>query len=142
MGAGREIWTRRIGRRYGVEVLTLYAAAGMVAAAVALGPGDWVFDDRLALAMLLLAGGFQGVAMLLMTLALQWGEASFVTPFRLTALIWAALIAVAVFGETFTAAQAAGAALIGAALLLMACSGRLADRRLLRRRAGAAGENS
>jgi drug/metabolite transporter (DMT)-like permease len=119
MGAGRELWTRKLGGTVPAEVLTLYAAVCMCLAAPVLGMDGWVFDAPAALAMVLMAGLFQGAAMMLMTLSLQWGEVSFVTPFRLTSLIWAAFLASFVFGETFTGAQLSGVSLIAAALLFL-----------------------
>jgi drug/metabolite transporter (DMT)-like permease len=57
--------------------------------------------------------------MILMTNALQTGEVSFVAPFRLTALVWAAGIAWILFGEKFTAMDLIGASCIAIALLIL-----------------------
>ncbi|WP_170766470.1 DMT family transporter [Ruegeria lacuscaerulensis] len=119
MGAGRELWTRRLGPEYSAVALTLYASIGMVIVGVFLGVGDWALNDSLALAAVLAAGLCHGVAMLLITTALQWGEASFVAPFRLTSLLWAVIVAWAVFGESFTASQMLGGGLIICALLVL-----------------------
>jgi len=57
--------------------------------------------------------------MVLMTYALQNGEVSFVAPFRLTALVWAALIAWVVFAEVLTVMDFLGITLVAVALLLL-----------------------
>lgn len=124
MGGGRELWTRKLGPEYSAVGLTLYASIGMVIVGVLLGVGEWKFDDTPALAAILAAGVCHGVAMLLITTALQWGEASFVAPFRLTSLLWAAIVAWAVFGESFMASQKLGGGLIICALLALTLSPR------------------
>lgn len=128
MSAGRELWTRKLGPEYSVVALTFYASIGMVVFGLFLGVSDWRFDDLQALVAVLVAGCLHGVAMLLVTASLQWGEASFVTPFRLTSLLWAAIVAWVIFGETFTAAQLAGAGLILCALLVLTLFPRRANK--------------
>ena len=112
MGGCRELWTRKLGSEFSAVALTLYASIGMVLVGICLGVGEWTFDDTQALMAVLAAGLCHGVAMLLITTALQWGEASFVAPFRLTSLLWAALVAWIVFGESFSPSQMFGAGLI------------------------------
>ena len=68
------------------------------------------------------AGGLQGIAMLMRIHAFQCGKALFVAPFRLMALLWAAILARVLFGETFTMTQVFGAVLICAALAAFAPS--------------------
>ena len=122
MGGGRELWTRKLGPEFSAVALTLYASIGMVLVGACLGVGEWKFDDAPALMAVLAAGVCHGVAMLLITTALQWGEASFVAPFRLTSLLWAAVVAWAVFGESFTTTQMLGGSLIIFALLALTLS--------------------
>jgi drug/metabolite transporter (DMT)-like permease len=118
LGAGRELWTRRLQHGPGPEVLTFYAAAGMVVIACAIGWQTWLLADPAAIALACLAGVFQAAAMLLMTTALMRGDASLVAPFRLTSLLWVLLIAAFFFGEALAPGQLAGAVLIITALLL------------------------
>lgn len=116
MGGGREVYTRKLGPDYSPVALTFYGAIGVIFAACSLGTGDWAFPSYEALFGVAVAGGLQGVAMLMITHAFQRGKASFVAPFRLTALLWAAILARVLFGETFTVMQVFGAVLICAAL--------------------------
>ena len=122
MGGCRELWTRKLGSEFSAVALTLYASIGMVLVGICLGVEEWTFDDTQALMAVLAAGLCHGVAMLLITTALQWGEASFVAPFRLTSLLWAALFAWIVFGESFSPSQMFGAGLIICALLVLTLS--------------------
>jgi S-adenosylmethionine uptake transporter len=118
-GAGRELWTRKLGPDFSASSLTLYAAVGMIVVALVFGVKEWVFDQPWALGATLIAGCLQGAAMVLMTYALQNGEVSLVAPFRLTTLVWAALIAWVVFAEALTVMDFLGITLIAVALLLL-----------------------
>ena len=118
-GAGRELWTRKLGPEYSAVSLTLYAALGMIIVALTFGTSGWIFDQPSAILAALAAGCLQGIAMILMTNALQTGEVSFVAPFRLTALVWAAGIAWILFGEKFTTMDLIGASCIAIALLML-----------------------
>jgi drug/metabolite transporter (DMT)-like permease len=64
--------------------------------------------------VLLLLGGavFFGLAIYFVALAFRGGEISVVTPFRYTALLWAAIAGFVGFGEIPDAWSLAGAALI------------------------------
>ena len=75
-GAGRELWTRKLGPDYSPVSLTLYAAVGMILVALALGANSWVFDQPWALCAVLVAGGLQGLAMVLMTHATKTAQSA------------------------------------------------------------------
>ncbi len=68
MGRGREVYTRKLGPDYSPVALTFYGAIEVIFAAYSLGTGDWAFSSYKAVLAVAVAGGLQGVAMLMMTL--------------------------------------------------------------------------
>lgn len=122
MGGGRKVYTRKLGPDFNPVALTFYGAIGVIFAAFRLGTGDWAFSSYKALFGVTVAGGLQGIAMLMRIHAFQCGKALFVAPFRLMALLWAVILARVLFGETFTMTQVFGAVLICAALAAFAPS--------------------
>jgi len=127
LGAGRELWTRKLrSYRISAEELTLFAALGTLIIAPIIGIGTWHMPATRDIALAALAGGFQGLALILMAQALFSSEASAVAPFRLTALIWALLLAYLFFGDQTSVTQAIGTGGILVALVLSTFeSGRL-----------------
>ncbi len=119
LGAGRELWTRKLGQAGpSPEELTLYAAAGMIIIAVASGPQNWSFVLSTDIGLSILAGICQAAALILMAAAFHHGEAGLVAPFRLTSLIWALLLGYLLFGDRLALQQLCGVAAILSGLLL------------------------
>lgn len=119
LGAGRELWTRRLREtNISAEELTLLAALGMIFVAPLSGVSHWPFPEKQNIALAMLAGGFQGLALILMAKAFFFGESAAVAPFRLTAIVWALLLAYFVFGDRATPLQIIGIGIIVSALLL------------------------
>lgn len=120
LGAGRELWTRRLRSTATTpEELTLFAAVGMFAVAVIVGGPGWNMPAMRDIVLAMGAGACQGLAMIFMAHAMFVGQASLVAPFRLTALIWAILLAVLWFGETASWLQIVGMIIVTAALILV-----------------------
>lgn len=119
LGAGRELWTRRLhGTGVSAEELTFLAALGMIFVAPLFGVGHWTFPGYLNIALAMLAGGFQGLALILMAKAFLAGEGVAIAPFRLTAIVWALLLAYFLFGDRATPFQITGIVIIISSLFL------------------------
>lgn len=122
LGAGRELWTRKLRNGpLGAEQMTLMASVAMIAAAgiAGLGMGGWSIPDADDAALAALAGALQGGAMILMAKAMFAGTAATVAPFRLTGLIWALLLSFFFFAERLSVQQMVGIAVIIAALWVL-----------------------
>ncbi len=125
LGAGRELWTRRLrGGGAGSVELTLFAAIGMAVIALIVGFTSWQMPRYDMLVLVILAGCLQGLALILMAQALYSGEAVSVAPFRLTALIWALLLAYFFFGDQTTWLQGVGIITVFLALILITLQSR------------------
>lgn len=119
LGAGRDLWTRKLGR-YGPrpEELTLFAAVGMFAVAISSGLQGWTFEVPSVLGLAVAAGICQSIALILMAAAFHGGEAGLVAPFRLTSLLWALLLGYLIFGDTLSTHQMLGVLAIMSGLFL------------------------
>jgi drug/metabolite transporter (DMT)-like permease len=109
----RDVLTRKLNPAIPTTVLTLASMCALTLVGAGLDPSAaWlplsVYD------LLLLLGGavFFGLAIYFVALAFRGGEISVVTPFRYTALLWAAIAGFVGFGEIPDAWSLAGAALI------------------------------
>lgn len=112
--AGRDLATRAApkglsNRQLGALGFAMLACAGAILQAI---NGGAVVPDAMGLAYL--AGGtvFGMLGYHALTYAMRTGDVSSVTPFRYTRLIFAMILAIALFGERPDAATWAGAALI------------------------------
>lgn len=80
----------------------------------------WVTPTWGELALLILMGVLSGIAQTLTAYAYNAGEATFVSPFDFTRLIWAALVGLLIFGEPLALTTILGAAAIVGANLYIA----------------------
>lgn len=115
--AGRDLATRAAprvlsNRQLGIAGFAVLAFAGVVLLAWS---GGAVMPDVRGAALVAGTALFAITAYHALTGAMRTGEVSFVTPFRYTRLVFAMILAVAIFGERPDAATLAGSALIVAA---------------------------
>jgi drug/metabolite transporter (DMT)-like permease len=115
--AGRDLATRAAprvlsNRQLGIAGFAVLAFAGMV---LLTWSGGAVMPDAQGAALVAGTALFAIMAYHALTGAMRTGEVSFVTPFRYTRLVFAMILAVAIFGERPDAATLAGSALIVAA---------------------------
>lgn len=115
--AGRDLATRAAprvlsNRQLGIAGFAVLAFAG---ALLLTWSGGAVMPDARGAALVAGTALFAIMAYHALTGAMRTGEVSFVTPFRYTRLVFAMILAVAVFGERPDAATLAGSALIVAA---------------------------
>lgn len=115
--AGRDLATRAAprvlsNRQLGIAGFAVLAFAGMV---LLTWSGGAVMPDARGAALVAGTALFAIMAYHALTGAMRTGEVSFVTPFRYTRLVFAMILAVAIFGERPDAATLAGSALIVAA---------------------------
>lgn len=115
--AGRDLATRAAprvlsNRQLGIAGFAVQAFAGTI---LLTWSGGAVMPDAQGTALVAGTALFAVMAYHALTGAMRTGEVSFVTPFRYTRLVFAMILAVAVFGERPDAATLAGSALIVAA---------------------------
>lgn len=115
--AGRDLATRAAprvlsNRQLGIAGFAVLALAGAILLAWS---GGAVLPDARGAALVAGTALFAIMAYHALTGAMRTGEVSFVTPFRYTRLVFAMILAVAVFGERPDGATLAGSALIVAA---------------------------
>lgn len=115
--AGRDLATRAApkvlsNRQLGIAGFAVLAFAGVV---LLVWSGGATVPDARGTALVAGTALFAVTAYHALTGAMRTGEVSFVTPFRYTRLVFAMILAVAVFGERPDAATLGGSALIVAA---------------------------
>lgn len=115
--AGRDLATRAAprvlsNRQLGIAGFAVLAFAGLV---LLTWSGGAVMPGAQGAALVAGTALFAIMAYHALTGAMRTGEVSFVTPFRYTRLVFAMILAVAIFGERPDAATLAGSALIVAA---------------------------
>lgn len=72
----------------------------------------WTWPDWNTLGLLVLMGMLSGIAQTFTAYALNAGEATFVTPFDFTRLVWAALVGLIIFAEPLALTTVLGAVVI------------------------------
>lgn len=117
--------------------IAFYFALVCSIAGLATLPFGWVQTSGLALTWLIGAGLFGGLAHIAMTEAVARAPASTLAPFEYTAMIWALLFDLAIFGLAPTLFGLTGLAMIVSAAALVAFSDRLAAYASQRREASA-----
>lgn len=113
--AGVSIQVRRLTLTEDTGAIVFYFTCMTMLLSLATVPFGWVMPatglDMLALVS---AGVLGGIGQILMTQSLRFGDASLVTPFEYTSMIWALLLGWFVFGELPSGAVTAGAAIVAA----------------------------
>ena len=111
---------RRMGEagESGVGIVIWFAVACVVVSAVATVP-VWVTPGRWQWALLLALGVVSAVAQLLMTEAYRRGETTLLAPFEYSAIVWTALLGIAIWAEWPDGWDLAGfVVLVGAGLFI------------------------
>jgi drug/metabolite transporter (DMT)-like permease len=110
----RDLASRALPTHVSTPFAVVWAMVPMTIAGLIIMPfqGGWHPLDGMALLSLLGMSISAAVALVLLTTALRTGEVSSVAPFRYTRILFALLIAVAIFGEQLDAYTLLGAALI------------------------------
>lgn len=100
-----------IGKDHPMTVQSYY---WVIATALTLMPAlwFWVTPNWYELFLLVLMGVISGLAQLTTVYALNSGEATFISPFDFTRLLWATLFGVLMFGESIATGTILGAAVI------------------------------
>lgn len=112
--AGAMIAIRQISRTEpGPRIVFYFTLAGTIVG-LASAPFGWVMPDALTLAVLITAGVVGGVGQLLLTQSLRLAPVAAVAPFDYAQLLWAGLIAFAVWGEIPRPAMLTGASVVAA----------------------------
>lgn len=91
---------------------------------IATVPFGWVIPDWYALAILVLAGLFNGFAHIAMTLAFRQAEASLLAPFEYLAILWSVLADLLLFDMSISSAFLAALPLVLAGAAPAAVDGR------------------
>jgi drug/metabolite transporter (DMT)-like permease len=99
-------------------------------------PFGWVMPDAIDAVQLVLAGALGGIGQVLLTQSYRYGEASVISPFEYTSMIWALTASLIVFGAWPSATMLVGTAIvIGAGLAIIFREHRLGIESLRARRA-------
>ncbi len=129
--AVRDIWTRKlIATETSISILATSSGAGTLAGLASL-PFGWAAMDAFDVGLLAAAGIAFGTAFYFITEAFRFAEASLVSPFKYSAVIWAVILGFVVWGELPGAV-----ALIGA-LVIVASGVFILEREQMRRRQAA-----
>ena len=133
--AMRDITTRILHRTDNTHAILFWSNIAILLAMLFTTPFGWVDVSPVHAAFLVLAGGLNLLAHFLTITALRLGDAALVTPFRYTALVWAALLGFLIWGHIPDSYTIAGAIIIvGAGIYLVIREAQL------RRRVGGAGK--
>jgi drug/metabolite transporter (DMT)-like permease len=108
----RDIVTRRLSRTETSAAILFWSTLIVMLAGLATAPFGWSAVTPRAALWFVVAGAFNAGAHFLMIEALRLGEASLVTPFRYTTLVWAMLLGYFVWRELPDAGVTLGALLI------------------------------
>lgn len=112
--AGAMIAIRQIGQTEpGPRIVFYFTLAGAVLGLASL-PFGWVMPDTLTLVLLVLSGLLGGVGQLLLTQAVRVAPIAAIAPFDYTQLLWASLIAYAVWGDLPRPSTLLGAGVVAA----------------------------
>ena len=113
MGALRDIVTRKISAVEASDLTLFYSTlATVVVGAAAAFAFPWRMPPPEDFALFALLGALNGGAHFLMIEAYRWSEASVVSPFRYSALVWALLLGFVVWGDVPDAFLIFGAGLV------------------------------
>lgn len=111
----RDITTRILHRTDGTYAILFWSNIAVILAMLFTWPYGWVAVDAAGAVFLIVGGALNLLAHFLTITALRYGDAALVTPFRYTALVWAALLGYAVWGHLPDQWTVAGAFIIVAA---------------------------
>ncbi len=113
--AFRDITTRILHRTDSTNSILFWSNVFVIAVAACSLPFAWVPLAPEHIGFVVLAGGLNVLAHFLTITALRLGDAALVTPYRYTALVWAALLGYAIWGDVPDMFTIAGALIIVAA---------------------------
>lgn len=114
--AWRDLLSRRLSDEVPSLTIAIYASLAVLIVGLAMLPGDgWAPVSAKELAMLFFSAFFWSVACISAIATVRIGEISVIAPFRYTALVWAILLGILVFGD-----WPGGWTLLGAALIVAA----------------------
>jgi len=116
----RDITTRILHRTDNTHAILFWSNIAILLAMLCTVPFGWKDVSPAHGALLVLAGGLNLLAHFLTITALRLGDAALVTPFRYTALVWAALLGFLIWGHIPDSYTVAGAIIIvGAGIYLV-----------------------
>lgn len=93
------IVSRQLTATESIDNLMLWVSLGAVVGTAPFMPAEWETPDALSLAIFAFTGIASGAGQLLMLRAFRYGEVSMLAPIEYTALIWAAVLGYAIWGE-------------------------------------------
>lgn len=109
----RDMVTRRFSSAVSSTTISVYAAGGVMLFALAMAPTEtWRWPSLTETGLVLLSAALITIGYVTAIATMRVGEVSFVAPFRYTALIWAILLGLLVFGDWPDAWTWAGSALV------------------------------
>jgi len=108
----RDITTRILHRTDGTYAILFWSNVAVIIAMLGSAPLGWKPVDGTAALFLVLGGALNLLAHFLTITALRHGDAALVTPFRYTALVWAAMLGYLVWGDVPDQWTVAGALII------------------------------
>ena len=108
----RDMTTRILHRTDSTNAILFWSNIAILVAAACSLPFGWQQIATNDMAWLVLGGALNTLAHFLTITALRFGDAAFVTPFRYTALVWAALLGYFIWGHMPDQWTILGAAII------------------------------
>ncbi|MDH3582436.1 MAG: DMT family transporter [Hyphomicrobiales bacterium] len=97
--ASRDIVTRILQRTDSTYAILFWSNLAVLFATLLSAPFGWISIAPLDIAVLIVAGGLNTLAHFLTITALRHGDAALVTPFRYTALVWAAILGFVIWSD-------------------------------------------
>ena len=118
--AVRDITTRRLHRTDSTYAILFWSNLAVLVCSVGTVYWGWLPVTGFDAALIVLGGVLNTLAHFLTITALRYGEAAVVTPYRYTALVWAAIVGYLVWGDLPDEWTVAGAGIIVAAGVYLA----------------------
>ena len=114
LGALKDILTRRLAATETSAAMLAITTLGVTLAGLATLPFGWRWPDAGSMALFVGTGVLHGIAGYLLTETFRHAEAATVSPFRYTAMVWAVLLGLIIWGDVPDAWMITGAAIIAA----------------------------